>query len=72
MCYFIDKSSTQAQQQKRSKSTKNYNNVEHHVKGILNSFVMKSQQKDKQQVNITYKFRNSKITHNLFLFLQIR
>ena len=53
-----DKSSTPAQQhqlekksflQKRSKSSKNQN-VEHHVKGILNSLVLKSQQKDKQQV----------------------
>jgi len=52
-----DKSSTPAQQhqlekksflQKRSKSSKNHN-VEHHVKGILNSLVMKSQHKDKQQ-----------------------
>merc|ERR1719189_1178751 len=52
-----DKSSTQNQQhqlegksilQKRSKPSKNYT-VEHHVKGILSSLVVKSHQKDKQQ-----------------------
>ena len=56
---FIEKSSTQTQQhqlegksilQKRSKSSKNYT-VEHHVKGILNSLVVKSHQKDKQVIN---------------------
>ena len=56
--WFSDKASSQAQQhkpegksfpQKRSKSSKNYN-VEHHVKGILNSFIVKGQHADKQQV----------------------
>ena len=58
---FSEKSSTQNQQhqlegksilQKRSKPSKNYT-VEHHVKGILSSLVVKSHQKDKQVIQFS-------------------